>query len=394
MAMGATGVRGEWDAQKYLVYNFGELSLRPQLEVAETFDSNLFYREEDVESDSFTSVRPGLIAMYGAADRSSISVRYTLDTSYYADRSDLNNVGHLIQHQSRFPLPRLTIQGDDRVSITRTILGGTYSYIEKLIGQVSLYDAWRADYDLSPKTLVGVRAGVQWVDYEAADLPPYHLYDYLSFFGGGRFGYRPSDKLTVFPELLVGQTFVEPNNATAPEGADLTSYSFSVGAEGDFTPKITGLVQAGYEIRSYADDTEVPDSWIATTQVRWQARAKTALALAYRHAIEVSREAVGYAYMTDRATLSISQELGTQGRWIVNLDGYYQFNAYDRDFPADGGLVRRKDDLAGVSARGSFRWKPWLVTSASYDFVTYSDNLSNVQDYDVHRISLRVAAGY
>src|SRR5690606_17432397 len=188
----------------------------------------------------------------------------------------------------------------------------------------------------------------------------------LSYAGGIRVGYLPSDKITIFPEITIGQTILSENDPAAlqvPDGPDpdtepdvreppvLNSYGFSIGAEGDFTPKLTGIVSAGYEIRSYEDDTDIPNGLVANVELRWQARAKTSVALSYRHWTRVSRETLGYTASAHRITFSASQELGTQDRWFVNLDGYYQFDDYDRPVQTGGQSVVREDTLVGIAVR-------------------------------------------
>jgi hypothetical protein len=239
-----------------------------------------------------------------------------------------------------------------------------------------------------------VRVGLDFVDYSEEDLRPYHLYDYLGYSGGVRFGYLPSEKVTVFPEFTVGRAELSANSPVASEAPDLFSYGFSIGAEGDFTPKLTGVVTGGYEFREYSDDSEIPDGWVATMQLRWQWRPKTILALGYRHWIQVSRETFGYAYTAHRPSISVIQALGTRDQWTVNLDAYYQFDDYEREVLDQGRPVQRTDDIVAGALRVSYRWQPWLVASAGYDLRLYEDNISTIPDYAVHRFYIRLAAGY
>lgn len=108
----ADAARAEFDSEKYLVYPVGRITLRPQLEIAETYDSNLFYAETNRVEDLNTSIRPGLLAVYGERSENFFSLRYTLDGSLYLDRDDLNNFGHLIAHRSRFQLSLRAASGD------------------------------------------------------------------------------------------------------------------------------------------------------------------------------------------------------------------------------------------------------------------------------------------
>ncbi|MBX3746786.1 MAG: outer membrane beta-barrel protein [Verrucomicrobiae bacterium] len=382
----------DFDSERYLIYELGSVTLRPHLGIGQVYDSNIFYNDENRVDDFITTVQPSLGAFYGDREASFASLRYTLDASFYAERDDLNNLGHSLVHQSRFQFSRTSIEGQDRFSITKNLLGGSFSYIQRRIGVVSLRDDWRADYSLSPKTSLGARVSFDMVDYDAKDLAPNHLYDFMSYSGGFRVGYLPSEKIVVYPEISAGQSLRETNSPLVREAPDLTFYGISVGAEGEFTPKLTGTVSGGYEFRDYEDDTEVPNGWIASVQLRWQARPKTVVSVGYRHWIEVSREVVGSSYNVHRPSVAVTQQLGTQDRWTLGVEGFYQLDDYDETSRFSG--VARKDTLGGASARASYRWQPWLVASAGYDFRIYDGNVPTIPTYEVHRVSLRLAAGY
>jgi len=392
----------EWDSEKYLVYSFGQLSLRPQLEVGETYDSNVFYSEEDEVSDFILSIRPGLSLFYGQKAENFISIRYTMDAAIYAERDDLDNLGHLFSHQSRFRLARWTLQGTDSFSVTKTLLGGNFSYVQKRIGLVSLTDLWRADYEISQRMVAGVKVGFDLVDYDALDLDQRYIYDYMGYSVGTRVGYLPSDKIVVYPEFTFGQSFLEGNDPSMPQAPDVDTFSISAGAEGEFSPKLTGTISGGYELRQYSDSSDIPNGWVADFQLRWQARAKTTVSGGYRHFIQLSREARAIPYTAHRPTASVVQELGTKGQWTVAVDAYYQFNDYQGEFPdRDTSVpnspleyVMRTDEFLGFGFRAIWRWQPWLTFSGTYDFRQYADNMKSIPDYDLHRFSIRATAGY
>ncbi len=409
VALGASEVLGEFDAQRYLVYDFGRLSIRPSLELAEVYDSNLFYMERDEISDLISYVRPGVTFLYGDRENSFISLRYNAEAAFYSglddgliipgsptpiDTTDLNYFGHQGTLNTRFLFSRLSITGSDSFSISRTTLGGNFSYVQSAVGQTSLSDQWRFDYSVSPRTLVGLRAGMDMVDYDSKDLIRYHLYDYLQFSGGVRAGYIPSDKIVVFPEVVYSRAMVEPNRPGFPESPILSGLSFGVGAEGDFTPKLTGIISGGYQMREYDDATEIPNGWVAEARLSWALRAKTTLSASFRHSIQVSREARAVPYEADRAGIGATQEFGTQGRWTATIDGYYQWDTYDRPVNIGTAIVDRSGTIMGATLRTSFRWKAWLTLIGSYDFLTYSDNIPAIFDYDVHRFTLRAVAGF
>lgn len=384
----------EFDAEKYLIYGFGELSLRPRFEVHEVYDSNLFYAEKDEIDDFITRIRPGLNLVYGSSLDNNITLSYVTDITQHANQNDFDYVGHIVQNRTQLNFARLSIFGQDSFAISRTTLGGTFGYIQTPVGLTSFADNWKADYDLSPKTLVGGEFNFNRYDYDASDLGNFRLYDFTTFTGSARAGYRPSEKLVFFPQVSYGKSFLGKNQRNAPEAPDLSSLGFSLGAQGEFSPKITGLITAGYELRDYEDGTEVADGWIASVEARWQARAKTLVAVGYRHMIQVSQELRGVAMIIDRPYVSINQQIGTEGRWNVILDGYYQLQDHNSDYAIFGATETRQDELFGTGFQVGYRWTAWFNTTARYDLLSYSDNIRTIPDYDVHRFTLRLSAGF
>jgi hypothetical protein len=391
---GTSPAFAEFDAEKYLIYGFGELSLRPRLEVHEVYDSNLFYAEKDEVDDFITRIRPGLSLVYGSSLDNNVTISYSTDITEYASNNVLDYIGHIVQNRTQLRFTRLSILGQDSFTLSRSTLGGTFSYIQRPVGLTTLTDNWKADYDLSPKTLIGAEINFIRYDYDASDLGTYRLYDFTSFNGSVRAGYRPSEKIVFFPQVSYGQSFLGKNQSTAPDAPDLSSLGFSVGAQGEFSPKITGLITAGYELREYEDGTDLPDGWIANIEARWQARPKTLVAVGYRHMIQVSQELRGVAMIIDRPYASVTQQIGTEGRWNVVLDAYYQLQDHSSDYAIFGATETRQDDLFGVGFQAGYRWTPWFNTSARYELLSYSDNIPSIPDYDVHRFTLRLSAGF
>jgi hypothetical protein len=391
---GTSPALAEFDAEKYLIYGFGEFSLRPHLEVHEIYDSNLFYAESDEIDDFITRIRPGLNLVYGSSLENNITISYSTDITQYATRNELDYIGHIVQNRTQLRFARLSILGQDSFTISRTTLGGTFSYIQRPVGLITFADNWKVDYDLSPKTLIGAEISFGRFDYDASDLGSFRLYDFTTFTGNVRAGYRPSEKIVFFPQISYGQNFLSKNQETAPDAPNLSSLGFSVGAQGEFSPKITGLITAGYEVRNYEDGTDLPDGWIATVEARWQARPKTLVAVGYRHLIQVSQEVQGVAMIIDRPYASVTQQIGTEGRLTIGADGYYQYQDHSSDYAIFGATEKRQDDLFGAGLQASYRWTPWFNTTARYDFLSYSDNIRSIPDYDVHRFTLRLSAGF
>src|SRR2546428_2943414 len=79
-----------------LAFSVGPLLLRPQLAVNETYDSNVFYDKSNEVGDAITHVVPGVNLFLGKRELNFVSLSYTFDQAFYAQRRDLDNENHIL----------------------------------------------------------------------------------------------------------------------------------------------------------------------------------------------------------------------------------------------------------------------------------------------------------
>src|SRR5688572_11217236 len=117
------------EASDVLVFSKGPLSLRPQFGLVEQFDDNIFYGDEDRESDFITVISPGLKLQLGQdlPAENHVILAYTYDRSFYVHNSSQNANQHHIITDTFFKKHRFSIEGADRFELLSSVLGGGFS---------------------------------------------------------------------------------------------------------------------------------------------------------------------------------------------------------------------------------------------------------------------------
>lgn len=157
-----------------------------------------------------------------------------------------------------------------------------------------------------------------------------------------------------------------------------------IGVEGEFTEKLKGRVQAGYEYLEFDRDGANP----TRERVGRQTRVMTALDYqpteTTKTTLVASRGTTGSAstqarYLTSTgANLNITQQLGP--KVTAALGGGYQQDRYSQDFTI-GTLTRsRRDDNYSGSARADYQFNEYVAAGAFYThnsrFSTFSREFS------------------
>lgn len=411
------------DAYDYLVYELGPVTLRPQVDILSTYNSNVFYEAEDETSDLVTTFRPGLKVNYGYEDANFVSLEYNLSALVYLDNSELNDVGHLGRLRWKYKGARLGFDGNGQASQQDQLLGGFFGRIQAPVDTIQYNQDASVSYDISPKTILALAGNVDLTDYTFDFSQPgatrAQLSDGLTYSATLRGGYVLRDKITVYPLVTWGRSTTSPNqdfdlqNPTTYPRPDLEFYNFGFRADGEFTPRLTGSVQFAYELRDYLGpalvpslfgvlpdgtviilaasevEQDAPGGMVANASLKYQFSPKTAFNLTYRRQFSLSQELSTAAYTADVFGLGVQQQFGTRGKWVAGLSGNFTINAYDDNGSAFGD---RTDYLYFARADVAYRLQPWITLGLSQDFQTVVSNVAT--EYDVFRTNFRLFIGF
>lgn len=389
----ATNVRA-LEASDVLVFSHGPMSLRPQFEIVEQFNDNIFYLERDKQFDFITTFAPGLKFLVGQdlPNENHIKVQYTLEELLYADHSSQNATQHKFLTDTHFERGRFGIDGSDHFEMLSSILGGGFSVGQQKIDRNLWYDVYRVRYKIGERMAVYVEGQHVEADYRTT-LP---LFDTRTLSGTGAFEYTLSQDVFLFGEVYYGQTSLHSNSgSTRPPGTSFLG-GF-VGARGKFTEKIDGMLKAGYEVSSFRGnlpagvDESAGSAPVVEASIRYLVTEKMTTSLTYSRRQHVSVQFARSSYVLDTVTAQITQTLGSTGRLQLDLLGSYAMYSFD---PAPAYPGGRSDSNWKVQAGASYYFQTWLSTRLEYSFEEFTSDFASVVDYDVNRVTLSLAIGY
>jgi hypothetical protein len=397
LVLSGTGGRVEaLEAHDLLVFSRDPISIRPQLTVAHTYNDNIFSRSVQPEADLITTLSPGVNFRVGQEARNHLLLSYTFNQHLYLDRTDLNAQEHLISLRTRLQTDKLIFTGNDRIQFLSSPLAGgavleddqeierPILVQERTIDRSTFFDVHNLTYILSPRTGVYVQGLHSTVDYESG----VNLSDYRTLLGTVGFLLNPLAKTSFFGEAFLGGNETDPN-LPGLASAESIFYGGTIGARGQFTPKLSGLVRAGYQLREFSGSEESAGSPIVNLNANYQFSPKTGVALSYSRRQDVSVQFVRQSFTADVLSAQLSQQLGASRKWTAGVGG--SFGMYE--YGATAFAPQRGYDVYSGYFNLAYRIQVWLTANLGYNFtlVRYQAGLG---DYDVNRVSLRLTAGY
>jgi hypothetical protein len=368
-----------------LAYSVGPLMVRPQLDITETYDSNLFYGPNHEISDFITAISPGINLYLGKPERNSISFNYQLDRLIYADRSELDGNNHSFTIQTQLQGPHWLLKGQDRIQLfSNRVLGAELHFLQGVIDYDVYYDNYRLTYNLSEKTSVYLDGAYDAVDYAKGTF----ALDYNNLMATVGFAYAALPKTTFFGEIYYGQTATDSNATNILKFAHSEFVGGFLGAKGDFTAKLSGQVKAGYETREFSDNTIAGGALVVAAALDYTFSEKSSAALNYVRRSNVSVQSGNASYLLDSVNVQIKQGIGSRGKWMATFTGAYDVYDYQGNV-----FARRTDTVYRVFAGLDYLVQAWLTAGVGYEFNKYNSS-SGLSAYDVHRITVKLAVGY
>ncbi|MEK7675322.1 MAG: outer membrane beta-barrel protein [Verrucomicrobiota bacterium] len=385
-ATATTGQLQALDASDILIFSRDPVILRPQLEMTEAYNDNIFFKSDDQVGDIVSTISPGLNVQLGKLEGNFLSADYMFDNVFYADNSEQNAQQHRLAFRNKYEFKRLTVEGNDGIAFLSSVLGGGFSLGGVKVDRTMFNDAYTLRYAVSPKTGVYLRGSHDAVDYQEG----IGLSDANTLIGTGGFSYQAFPKTSAFGELYYGQTGTDPNDPVTIKPPHAEFIGGFLGVSGSFTEKLSGSVKAGYEMREFSDRTPAPSLPVVEASVTQRFSEKTSLALSYSRRGYVSVQFLKQSYTADMINLSLVQWVGTSGKLRATLGGAYDLYQYEKV----GAFAERKDDSYTAYLNLNYDLRLWLKANLGYHFESFRSDLPGVIDYDVNRVTLGLAIGY
>lgn len=380
------------EASDVLLFEVGPLSIRPSAGVFTQYNDNIFLRNTQKEADVLFGIFPGVKFLVGSdiPDENKVSLQYRMDQHFYLENSRLDATQHKLAFDVEYSTSRTSIKGTDRLEFLSSTIGGVT--INDKVDRTVWDDSYNVEYTVSGRTSVYVEASHNQVDYDRGT----RLFDVRELQGTGGFAWKLSDETRIFGEAHVGMIDLKSNLPVGdPPGRKYVG-GF-IGARGNFTPKISGMVKAGFDYNTFDDSgvlaTSLSDSSLSPTvqmNVSYAITDRTSVSLGYSRAQRVSVEFTRSAYTLDDITASSRIVMGSTGRLRLDVGTRIGFFEYE---PAPS-YATRSDRLYGANTALTYFFQTWLAADLRYDFTTFRSDLTGISDYDQHRISMGLVVGF
>ena len=401
MVLAAGPARG-FEPTHYLSYSYGPLTLRPRASLQETFNDNITYQGDgpNKKADLISNLGAGISMTLGrrpdmdpynilgeGGGRNYIGLDYMLGESLYASHGDLDGMHQSISSNLRLQGSRLSLMGRNSVELSDTVLGGGINQGSKTT--LSAYqNDYRLSYALSTKTSVYAAGAYSATDY-AQGTP---LLDLNTLGGTLGFGWSALPKTSFFGEAHYGQSAINPNRSVDAKGPHLSNQGGFLGARGNFTTRLAGVVKVGYETREFSDQTKAEDSPVVDMQLSYRLGQKTRTLVTYSRNVSVSVQSPGEAVTYDTFAWKLSRSIGAASRWVANVGGDYQIGGF-----GNGRIyANRRDDWYHANCSVSYLIRLWMVTSLSYEFENFASTAAaqGIIDYRANRVTIKLSVGY
>jgi hypothetical protein len=373
-----------------LLIQKGPVALKPQLEVTQTFNDNITYREEETESDFITTLSPGLSVQAGSQTFNYIDFTYFFDRVLYWDNDALSANQHRANLATRFEKSRFLLEGLDEFKNLTSPLGGGISVGGAEVERSLLLDLYKLTYDLSEKTAPYAEVFHSRNDYDSE----FGLYDSVTLTGTLGFEYKAFSRTAFFGEVYYGQTDTEKNFAFQRDYPTANFVGGFLGVRGAFTEQLFGSAKAGYEYRTYKGMDESSAAPVVAISLTEQFSPRSVLTLAYARSQRESSQFVGSTYVNDSVVLNYLQHIAEDGRLRGNATLSYNSSTYEDSGLVDAAVASRHDDLIAAGLTITYDIKLWLRAFGSYNFEFLDSSIASIQDYRVNRVTLGMQLGY
>ncbi len=376
-----------FDADRWLSYEVGPAVILPKVGTGFSYDSDVFMgTTPSKQSDLIFMTRPEVEALFGATDLSNLRFSYAPTYLKYFDTDLLTRVDHTGSMTLRIERPKTTITGSTTVNYLGGLLGSFENFTTNPTRRLTHNHNYRLLQNISGKVSGSLAFSYGVQDY--ADGSP--ILDVTDWRVTGGTVYDLSAKMDLIGEVFYGQSSATSNNnAAINRGGDASRIGFFLGADAEFTPKLTGEVRIGYQTFEF-DGTSTSSSGIsAEAELNYELSAMSKVGLLFSRGIQQSVQQGDTSFVYTDIGVNYAQMLDAAGRWGFDTSVRYRNSEFDGTF-----FQGRSDNFFTYSAGVSYFVNDWLRAGLTYSYSDFSTNTNGAFEYDVHRVGLNVMVGY
>ena len=383
------------ESEDLLHYRVGNVNIRPQFTGGMVYNDNIFFRSDDTsrqllagprEGDLINQIGPGVTFTLGENPINTLSFSYNYLHRFYADHSDVSSGDHAAALLAAVTSGKVRVSTSHSLSYLTGIQGGNQVIAEQS-NRLQFSDQLRVSLNLTPKSDIYFSGTYSETDQAETSV----FADISNWNTAAGYGFKYSEGLRFFSQVSYGQ------QATVNRGTERVwdLVGGNIGAEGEFTEKLTGTLQFGYQQRS-SDLTGISaGAPTVMAELEQLLGDRTMLALTYTRANQVNPDAADTASVSDNIRLTLRRALGNREKWFASVFGGYLQNDFSG---SSGSLNGRSDTFFSFGGSLDYQIQEWLSSNLTYTFADFSADipsqpLSSI-DYQVNMISLSANIGF
>lgn len=386
-ALGQQPVVSQPQDFKPLGIRAGSFMLHPGVEVAVDYNDNVFYSNDNEQSDTIFHVRPYVTAISNWS-RHSLSVRLAADVGRYADFGVRDYEDYFLTVSGRFDFKGQNNMGYhlDALQLhedlnARDSVQGIEPTVYHLLGAGLTYDHYFNRLSLGG-TLDWQQLQYDDVLGESGEIINNEDRDRQSMRASLTSGYQFKTDKRAFVTVAWDETEYDQEIDRNGYNRDSSGYSLSGGLDFTITNLLTGDVSLGYYERDY-DDPELQDvdgvgfgaglTWVPTQLTTVRANVSSS--------IEDSASATASGYFRTLYALRVDHELLRN----LQLTGRLSYSDSDYETVLDAPAGSRTSDKVWRAGLGmNYFINRWMWVGASYDYQYLNTNVAN-DGYKVNR---------
>jgi len=250
--------------------------------------------------------------VYGQTERNYVALDYTAGFEEYLRRDDFDCLNHHVKFTGHLQLRQWTFNAAHRFDE----MTGPNTQIGARVHSRDNITNLDAEYRFSQKTSIGIGYNQSFHDYFTAGYFNSAEYSpHITLF------YHLTPKTDIFARFALGWVEVEQSESSTYE-------EFDFGIRGKITPKVTGTVRFGLQMRSFSGaNANDLTSFVAAADLEAQLTKRTKLMLGISRNIEPSATVPGAEFEATRfeAKLSYSPARKKLTYWLA---GVYEYDEY------------------------------------------------------------------
>ena len=379
--------------------DFGKLKVVPGLTVQELYDDNIYLGNgtndttELEESDWITHVMPAFGFNYSLQERGSLSLGYRGDLAYYSDNDDNDWQTHKGMFNLNYQAPGGLILDIDNIYTDSQDPYGSLEQYRIGLKTERWNNALKAKIGYDFRNRLKVFAFYNFYKQD------YHLKrDYTQDYDFNEFGVglqmRLLPKTCGFVRYHFGERdyFSHPVSS-ASDDSDFDWRRVNAGLIWDTTAKMTGELNLGYQWKDYDNKIdpngnryEDKNTWIASTQMAFQARPTTTLVLSLTRVLRETGSNTNEYFEDTGMGMNLRQVF--QRKITMTVGGVYSQNDYN--LPVD---KPREDNNYKANIGFDYGIRDWLTAGVSYSYDKKDSNHA-VNEYTDNQFIVSLSAVY